>query len=107
MTYCEFHLVFNLPLILLLLWLARKRLTRTHWKWIGVVILIVLVFAIPWDSWAVHKKIWDFNGARIAMRIGMLPVEEYLFFVLATVEASLLTILFLPNPRKVPVSLEP
>ena len=97
MTYCEFHLLFNLPPLLLLLWLARRRLTRAHCKWIGVVIGIVLVFAFPWDSWAVHRNIWNFNDARVAFRIGLLPVEEVLFFVLAALETSLLCILFLPR----------
>ena len=98
MTYCEFHLIFNVPLLFLLFLLARPRLTRAHWKWIGVVILIVLGFAVPWDSWAVHRKIWDFNGSQTWPRIGWLPIEEYLFFIFATVEASLLTILFLHKP---------
>lgn len=99
MTYCEFHLFFNVPLIVFLFVLARPRLTPTHWKWIGVVMLIVLLFATPWDSWAVHKKIWEFNRSQTSFRIGVLPVEEILFFVLATLEASLLTVLFLPKAR--------
>src|SRR3989344_252380 len=97
MSYFQFHLLFNVPLLLLLLWLVRKRLTWIHWKWIGGVVLIVLVFATPWDSWAVHRGIWNFNDARILFRIGVLPIEEILFFVFATLEACLLTILFLPN----------
>lgn len=97
MSYLEFHLIFNLPLLLLLGFLARGRFTREHAKWIGIILVIVLCFAIPWDSWAVRRKIWDFNESKIALRIGVLPLEEYLFFVIATLEASLLTILFLPR----------
>lgn len=99
MNYCEFHLLFNLPPLLLLLWLVRRRITRVHWKWIGVVLLIVLAFAFPWDSWAVHRNIWNFNDARVAFRIGVLPIEEVLFFAIATLQTSLLCILFLPKPR--------
>ncbi len=96
MSYLEFHLIFNLPALLLLGWLARQRLTLTHLKWIGVTLIIVLIFAIPYDSWAVHKNIWNFNDTRVLFRIGILPIEEILFFVVAALETCLLTILFLP-----------
>jgi lycopene cyclase domain-containing protein len=102
MSYLEFHLVFNLPVLLLLAFLARRRFTFEHAKWIGVVLVIVLFFAIPWDSWAVRRKLWDFSESQILMRIGVLPLEEYLFFVIATLQASLLTILFLPCEQAAP-----
>ena len=99
MSYLEFHLLFNLPVLLLLFWLARPRLTRSHIKWIGVVLLIVLLFATPWDGWAVYKKFWEFNNSRVLFRVGVLPIEEILFFFFVTLEASLLTILFLPRAQ--------
>ena len=75
MTYLEFHLIFNLPLSLLLLFLVRNRITAGHWKWIGLVCLIVLAFTFPWDSWAVGRGIWGFGEGRVLFRIWNLPFE--------------------------------
>jgi lycopene cyclase domain-containing protein len=97
MTYLEFHLIFNVPLIALLLWATRRRLRRAHWKWIGVVCLIVLAFTIPWDGWAVGRGIWEFDDRRVLARIGNLPVEEIGFFILETLVVCLLVIAFLPR----------
>ena len=45
MTYLEFHLWFNLPLLLLLGFLVRRKLRTGHLKWIGVVLTIVFTLA--------------------------------------------------------------
>lgn len=102
MSYFEFHLLFNLPLLAFLLFVARKRLCVAHWKWIGVLMLLVMALVTPWDNWAVHKGIWGFEWERttpvsIPWR-GVewrLPAEEYAFFILETLAVGLLTILFL------------
>ena len=107
MTYFTFHLAFNLPALLLLLWLTRRRLQATHWRAIAIVCLIVFVFTTPWDNWAVHRGIWDFDWTRVtpveipcAGERWRLPAEEYAFFLIETVIVSLLTILLLPVPPR-------
>lgn len=95
MTYLTFHLLFNVPILLALLILSRRTLTRQHWKWIGLVAAIVLLFTIPWDSYAVGKGIWSFPAERVAVWVGNLPLEEILFFLFETVNVSLLLILLL------------
>lgn len=97
MTYLQFHLYFNIPLIALLVWLGRRRLTGTHIKWIGAICLIVLAFTLPWDNWAVGEGIWEFDDSRIAMRILNLPIEEIFFFILETIVVCLIAIHFLPR----------
>ncbi|MCB0713906.1 MAG: lycopene cyclase domain-containing protein [Ignavibacteriae bacterium] len=97
MTYLEFHLIFNLPLLLLLLFFTRKKLSRGYLKWVAVVCLIVLTFTFPWDSWAVAKGIWGFGEERVLFKVGNLPFEEVLFFLLETIAVALLVILFLPK----------
>jgi lycopene cyclase domain-containing protein len=106
MTYLQFHLIFNLPALLLLLWLTRRRLRAVHWKWIAAVGGIVLLTTTPWDNWAVHRGIWDFDARRVtelSVTLGgvrwHLPTEEYAFFLVETVLVSLLTLLFLPDSR--------
>ena len=108
MTYLQFHLIFNLPALLLLLWLTRKRLRSIHWKWMGALCGIVLLTTSPWDNWAVYRGIWNFDWRRtteISATLGgvkwRLPAEEYAFFLVETVIVSLLTILCLPAPPPV------
>ena len=105
MTYLQFHLIFNLPALLVLLWLTRRRLRAVHLKWIACLGLIVLLTTTPWDNWAVYRGIWDFDWHRVtelsATAGGVkwrLPAEEYAFFLVETVLVSLLTLLFLPAP---------
>ena len=105
MTYLRFHLWFNLPALVLLLFLTRRRLRPAHWKCIGALCGIVFLATTPWDNWAVHRGFWTFDWKRttpISVRAGgvewRLPAEEYAFFLIETVQVSLLTLLFLPRP---------
>lgn len=97
MTYLEFHLIFNLPLLAFLLWRSRRKMTPIHWRWFGVVALVVLCFTFPWDNWAVGRGIWEFDNARVLFRIGHLPVEEIAFFLLEALVVCLLVVQFLPD----------
>lgn len=106
MTYLQFHVFFNAPVLLLLLLLTRRRLTAVHFRWIAVICGIVLLVTTPWDNWAVYQGIWGFDWNRVtpvAATIGgvrwRLPAEEYGFFILETIMVSLITILFLPGAR--------
>ena len=112
MTYLQFHLWFNLPALLLLLWLVRGRLRFAHWKCITVLCAIVFVATAPWDNWAVHRGFWDFDWRRVTpvtFTLGdvqwRLPAEEYAFFLIETVLVSLLTLVFLPSPRALEMSI--
>lgn len=101
MTYLEFHLIFNVPLLAFLLWRARRKMTSLHWKWFGAVALVVLAFTFPWDNWAVGKGIWGFDDERILFRIGHLPIEEISFFLLEALAVCLLVVQFLPDKNRV------
>jgi len=107
MTYLQFHLYFNLPVLVLLLFLARHRLKWEACKWIFVVTAIVMVTTTPWDNWAVYREIWSFDWARTTPVeipafgvLWRLPAEEYAFFIIETWMVGLLTLLFLPLPER-------
>ena len=100
MTYLEYHLIFNLPLLVGLFLLVRNRLQKTHLKWLGILLVIVMLFTYPWDSAAVARGIWGFGEGRVAFFIGNLPFEEVLFFALETIAVVLLVIHFLPDPNR-------
>jgi len=99
MTYLQFHLIFNLPLLALLFWMTRRKLRPVHLKWIAVVCAIVLLFTAPWDNWAIGEKIWEFDDDRILFRIMNLPIEEIVFFLVEAVAVCLVVVLFLPTRR--------
>ncbi len=96
MSYFGFHLIFNLPLLVLLFFLSGRGVWPGEMLLAMVGILgIVVAFTSPWDNWAVAKGIWDFPPERVWFRIGKLPVEEYAFFVIQSVEVILLSWTFL------------
>lgn len=99
MTYLQFHLVFILPPILVLLWLARHdpaplagRLEPSGvraWRAVALIVALALVYTTPWDNYLVARGVWGYPEERVLFTIGYVPVEEYLFFVLQPVLASL------------------
>lgn len=109
MTYLQFHLIFNLPVFLLLLVALRGRLKSAHWAAIAATASIAFLAASPWDLWAVERGIWGFDWDR-ATKISfewrgttwVLPAEEYAFFIIEAVLVSLLAVFFLPKPVKAP-----
>jgi len=101
MTYFRFHLIFNLPVLVVLLALNWQR----HYQGgeptaFGFVLLAVMVFTTPWDNLAAKWGIWGFPRQKYSLRIGYLPVEEYAFFLLQSVNVMLLVrALFLFFPK--------
>ena len=90
MTYFRFHLIFNLPLLLVL------AVLNTQVPWLHeevlapmLVLLAVVVFTAPWDNLAVKWGIWGFPREKYSLRLGYLPLEEYAFFVLQSVNVML------------------
>lgn len=80
MTYLQFHLSFLLPPILALLLWARPRPPRI-WAYL-LMPLIALVYTTPWDNYLVWRGVWGYPEGRILLRLGYVPLEEYLFFLL-------------------------
>jgi lycopene cyclase domain-containing protein len=80
MTYLEFHLLFILPPLLLLLLWTRPRPPRL-WAYL-LMPLIALLYTTPWDNFLVYRGVWGYPEGRVLLRIGYVPLEEYLFFLL-------------------------
>lgn len=90
MTYLRFHLIFNVPLLLILAaitgpypWYVEEAVAA------GWVLLAVVVFTSPWDNLAAKWGIWGFPREKYSLRLGYLPVEEYAFFLLQSVNVML------------------
>lgn len=92
MTYLQFHLVFILPPLLLLALTSRGHLRRLGGRalpsLLGVVV-IALVYTTPWDSELIRRGVWGYGPERVLGTIGLIPLEEYMFFVLQPLLAGL------------------
>jgi putative membrane protein len=90
MTYLRFHLIFNLPLLILLAALTGPvPWTAGEVDALGLVLLAVMIFTAPWDNFAAKWGIWGFPREKYSLRIGYLPIEEYAFFLLQSVNVIL------------------
>jgi lycopene cyclase domain-containing protein len=56
---------------------------------LGLVLLAVMIFTTPWDNLAAKWGIWGFPREKYSLRLGYLPVEEYAFFLLQSVNVML------------------
>jgi len=91
MTYLRFHLLFNLPLLILLAVLNEPLpWAEGEGEALGLVLMAVMIFTTPWDNLAAKWGIWGFPRDKYTLRLGYLPVEEYAFFLLQSVNVMLL-----------------
>lgn len=88
MTYLTFHLVFILPPLLLLGLLSPPWGGRV-WAYL-LMPLIALLYTTPWDNYLVYRGVWGYPEERVLLRIGYVPLEEYLFFLLQPLLAGAL-----------------
>ena len=109
MTYLGFHLAFNLPVLVVLFFLSGRGIWPMEMVLVTAGVLgIVVAFTSPWDNWAVSRGIWDFPPERVRFRVGRLPIEEYAFFIIQSLEVMWLSWILLrwvepphgaPQPR--------
>jgi lycopene cyclase domain-containing protein len=92
MTYLQFHLVFILPPLLLLAITSRvhvRRLGPRALPALGGVLLLALVYTTPWDSELIRRGVWGYGPERVMGTIGVIPIEEYMFFLFQPLLAGL------------------
>jgi lycopene cyclase domain-containing protein len=117
LTYWGYHLIFTIPLIVILAILQRRRYSRpVVLSWL-VLCVIVFSFTTPWDNYAVWLGIWGF-GEEVSLGypwaglarapsnpegltwLGHIPFEEYSFFIIEATLCCQLALWFLPDERK-------
>jgi lycopene cyclase domain-containing protein len=107
MTYARFLGLFVVLPILFLAVRYRRTFTARSLAPLGLLLVVVYVATTPWDNLAVKWGLWGFAPERIwGIKLGYLPLEEYLFFGLQTLlvglwaRARLLRVLAtLPEPK--------
>lgn len=89
MSYSGFLAVVVLPPLAFWAWRTRPAWGRIA-RPLGILLAIVYAVTTPWDNAAVAAGIWGFGeGKTWGLRLGYLPVEEYLFFGLQTLLTGL------------------
>ena len=90
MTYARFLGLFVVVPILFLAWRYRRTFTARSLAPMGLLLIVVYAATSPWDNLAVKWGLWGFDPERIwGIRLGYLPLEEYLFFGLQTLLVGL------------------
>lgn len=85
MTYFQFHLIWLFPAVLAAAVWAVPHLGSFGRRGVGSLLAtaaIALLYTTPWDNWLVANEVWGYPPGRVWARIGWVPVEEYLFFLL-------------------------
>lgn len=92
LTYWQVHLYYNIPPIIVLWILFQPFITKFDKVKILAMSIFAIVYATPWDNYMIYLKVWWYGKDAVIGRIGLAPIEEYIFFVTQTVFTSLWTI---------------
>ena len=88
LTYLQFHLVFSLPVLGLLWYLApRYDAVRQRRATAGIAILVAIayLYTTPWISYMIRQGAWWYADGAVLVRALSIPLGEYLFFTIQTV----------------------
>ena len=89
--------------IVVLSFVLRRHLTARYLSHVAVLAIIALVYTTPWDNAIVMMGVWSYDPALIAgIVLGVIPLEEYLFFVLQTMLTSLVLLALLRRSGTAP-----
>lgn len=96
MTYLEFLIVFLvLPLVVIIT--SGRRVWRT-WPWplLAGLSVVALLYTGPWDNLIVNQHVWSYAPQRVlGTTIGVVPIEEYAFYVLQVLLAGIVSTVLL------------
>ena len=83
MTYSSFLLIFVIIPTLVFAFILWRQRTWPNWRHLMAVALVAVIYTTPWDNAIVLQGVWTYDPAKVwGVIIGVVPLEEYLFFVL-------------------------
>lgn len=85
LSYLEFHLLFILPPLALLLVLASYPLADRPVAapaGIALLVAVAVLYTTPWDSHLIDTGVWFYGEGTVLVRLWQVPLGEYLFFAL-------------------------
>jgi lycopene cyclase domain-containing protein len=101
LTYLQFHLLFLVPPVLLLVAANRWRPMGTpadaarvrgyDARHVGIALMaaVAFVYTTPWDNYLIAVGAWGYGEGRVLVRFGYIPLGEYLFFLVQPVLTAL------------------
>jgi lycopene cyclase domain-containing protein len=93
-TYLQFLALFLAVPIIALLLALRRDLRSLPWLAIAGICAIALAYTTPWDNLLILNGVWTYAPERVLnVALGVVPLEEYGFFVLQTILTSLFALL--------------
>jgi len=93
MSYLQFLFIFLLPPICVLAFLQTIRGSRAGrgvYLRVGIIAAIALVYTTPWDNYLIAIGAWRYSPDVVVGTIGLVPIEEYCFFILQSFATGLL-----------------
>lgn len=97
LTYLVFELVWALPVVAIHWVLDAGRLIE-RLRVIAIATLVPTAYLTLADAVAIHEGIWTLHGSRIlGIRIGNVPIEETVFFLVTNVLVVQSVILLAPK----------
>lgn len=100
MSYLLFLLIFLVPPLGLLLYALRGAVDWLSWRILTAIALAALIYTGPWDNAIILNGVWSFSSTHVLnVVIGVVPLEEYLFYVLQVAVTGLCTIWLLRHFR--------
>ena len=101
MTYAQFLLTFVVVPIAVLAFAVHRRIGVWWLRGLPVVIALAIAYTGPWDHFIISQGVWGYPPGRVwGPTIGLVPLEEYGFFVLQTTFTSLVLLFFMPARNK-------
>ncbi|KAI9351085.1 Squalene/phytoene synthase-domain-containing protein, partial [Zopfochytrium polystomum] len=93
-TYASFHLTFTLAPLLILTLLSTPALRHPSSRSrllakLAALAALAVAYTTPWDNYIIWAGAWRYHPSRVAARIGLVPVEEYAFFVVQSIATAL------------------
>lgn len=106
MSYLQFHLVFIVPPVILLLFLCGKTLVRLGvfrvWGGLALISFLAVTYTTPWDGFLIRQGVWSYGEGRVIGALFGVPLEEYAFFVLQPFLTGLWFLWIWPPRREAP-----
>jgi lycopene beta-cyclase len=93
LSYGQFLVLFLGGPIVVLTIVLRRRITPRFVAGVAALSLVAFLYTTPWDNAIVLLGVWTYDPALIlGIVLGVVPLEEYLFYVLQTILTCLIVL---------------
>lgn len=91
LLYLQVHFYYTLPPTLILYLLMRPLMSNFDKIKLVSISTLAVIYIATWYNYIIHHKALSYRKDAVLMTIGNVPIEEYLFFILQSVFATLWT----------------